>query len=111
MSDSSLVYQGYGRGLDMEAIHAVNNFVMNKIKPTITVYVKVSTHVATDRIKKRNIALTSFEKEKEDFVSKLSFGFDQLYKNREDVIIVDGNQTQEQVTQEALLKILQWLQK
>lgn len=111
MSDSSLVYQGYGRGLDREAIHAVNNFVMNKIKPTITVYVKVSTHVATDRIKKRNIALTSFEKEKEDFVSKLSFGFDQLYKNREDVIIVDGNQTQEQVTQEALLKILQWLQK
>lgn len=105
MADSSLVYQGYGRGLDMQAINTINNFVMNGIKPTITIYVKVSLHVATERILKRNIALTSFEKEKEDFVAKLSYGFDQLYKNREDVIIVDGNQTQEQVTQEALIRL------
>lgn len=111
MSDSSLVYQGYGRGLDMNAINAVNNFVMNGIKPTITVYVKVSTHVATERIRKRNLALTSFEKEKEDFVAKLANGFDELYKNRADVIIVDGNQTQEHVTQEALTKITARLSK
>lgn len=106
MADSSLVYQGYGRGLDMEAINTVNNFVMNGIKPNITVYVKVSNHVAAERIMKRNIALTSFEKEKEDFVAKLAYGFDQLYKNREDVIIVDGNQTQEQVLQETLAKLV-----
>lgn len=109
MADSSLVYQGYGRGLDMNAINTVNNFVMNGIKPHITIYVKVSTHVANERIMKRNLALTSFEKEKEDFVAKLAYGFDQLYKNREDVIIVDGNQTQEQVLQEAIEKILPWI--
>jgi dTMP kinase len=111
MSDSSLVYQGYGRGLDMNAINAVNNFVMNGIKPDITVYVKVPLAVATERIMKRNLALTSFEKEKEDFVSKLANGFDQLYKNREDVIIVDGTQTQELITQEATSKILSWIKK
>jgi dTMP kinase len=111
MADSSLVYQGYGRGLDKDAINAVNNFVMNGIKPHITIYVKVPLSVATERIMKRNIALTSFEKEKEDFVAKLAYGFDQLYKNREDVIIVDGNQTQEQVLQETLAKLLPWIQK
>ena len=111
MSDSSLVYQGYGRGLDMNAINAVNNFVMNGIKPDITVYVKVPLAVATERIMKRNLALTSFEKEKEDFVSKLAHGFDQLYKNREDVIIVDGTQTQELITREATSKILSWIKK
>lgn len=111
MADSSLVYQGYGRGLDKNAIKMINEFVMSGIKPDITIYVKVSTHVATARIMKRNIELTSFEKEKEDFVAKLSYGFDELYKNREDVIIVDGNQTQEQVAQETLAKLLLCLQK
>lgn len=111
MADSSLVYQGYGRGLDMEAINAVNSFVMNGIKPSVTIYVKVPLSVATERIMKRNIALTSFEKEKEDFVAKLAYGFDQLYKNRDDVIIVDGNQTQEQVLQETLAKLLPWIKK
>jgi len=109
MADSSLVYQGYGRGLDMNAINAVNNFVMNGIKPDITIYVKVSLQVATERIMKRNLALTSFEKEKEDFVNKLAAGFDELYKNREDVIIVDGNQTQEQVLEETLEKLAPWI--
>ena len=50
-----------------------------------------------------------YEKEKEDFVAKLAYGFDQLYKNREDVIIVDGNQTQEQVLQETLAKLVPWI--
>lgn len=111
LADSSLVYQGYGRGLDKQAIAAVNDFVMNGIKPDITIYVKVPIHVAAERIRKRNLALTSFEKEKEDFVAKLSYGFDQLYKNHEDVIIVDGNQTQEQVTQETLAKLVPWIKK
>lgn len=111
MADSSLVYQGYGRGLDKDAIAFINNFVMNGTKPNITIYVKVATQVATQRIMKRNVALTSFEKEKQEFIEKLIFGFDTLYKNREDVIIVDGNQTQEQVTQEALSKILPWIKK
>lgn len=109
MSDSSLVYQGYGRGLDMNAINTVNDFVMSGIKPDITIYVKVPLAVATERIMKRNLALTSFEKEKEDFVSKLANGFDQLYKNREDVIIVDGTRTQEYIMQEATSKILSWI--
>jgi dTMP kinase len=112
MADSSLVYQGYGRGLDREAINAVNNFVMNGIKPTVTIYVKVKPNTAIDRILKRGAQLTSFEKEEGGrFIERLSYGFDQLYKNREDVIIVDGNQTQEQVLQETLAKLLPCIKK
>lgn len=105
MSDSSLVYQGFGRGLDIQAIKTINEFVMNGIKPDVTVYVKVNPQTAIDRILKRGVALTSFEKEKNEFIEKLVYGFDTLYKNREDVIIIDGNQSQEQVTQEALIRL------
>lgn len=111
MSDSSLVYQGYGRGLDMNAINAVNNFVMNGIKPNITIYVRVSANVAINRILKRGESLTSFEKEENGrFIERLAYGFDTLYKNRHDVIIVDGNQSEEQVTQQAATHLLNWIQ-
>lgn len=109
MSDSSLVYQGYGRGLDMNAIKIINEFVMTSIKPDITVYVNVTPQTAIERILKRGAVLTSFEKEKNEFIERLVYGFNELYKNRDDVIIVDGNQTQEQVTQRALTEILAWL--
>ncbi len=112
MADSSLVYQGSGRGLETDPIIRINEWVMSGIKPDLVIYLKVSNHIAAQRILKRNEELTSFEKEKQDFIAKLTYGFEQLYKNRtDDVIIVDGNQTQEQVTQEALTKILSWITK
>src|SRR3972149_5899470 len=36
MADSSLVYQGYGRGINMENIKLVNKWVMQDITPDIT---------------------------------------------------------------------------
>lgn len=109
MSDSSLVYQGYGRGLDIQTIRMVNAWVMNGINPDITIYVKVSADVAAQRILARNAALTSFEKEKQDFIQKLITGFDTLYKNRNDVIIIDGNQSPENVTQHATMALISWI--
>lgn len=109
MSDSSLVYQGFGRGLDTHQIQAINSWAMHGKKPDITFYIKVTIQTATARIKARNEALTSFEKEKQDFIQKLIEGFDALYKNRNDVIIIDGNQTEEYVTTQALTALITWI--
>lgn len=109
MADSSLVYQGYGRGLDKQTIAAVNTWAMNGIKPDITIYVKVSLETAAARVTKRNVALTSFEKEKQDFIQKLIDGFDILYQNKKDVIIIDGNESLEEVTQQATTAVISWI--
>lgn len=109
MSDSSLVYQGFGRGLDAQQIQAINAWAMHGKKPDITFYIKVTIQTASARIKARNEVLTSFEKEKQDFMHKLVEGFDTLYKNRNDVIIIDGNQTEEQVTTQALSALITWI--
>ncbi len=109
MSDSSLVYQGYGRGLDIKTINTINNWVMQGIKPDITIYVKVTSDLAMKRILARNAALTSFEKEKQDFIERLVQGFDALYENRSDVIIIDGTLSPDQVTQHALTKLQTWI--
>ncbi len=106
MADSSLVYQGFGRGLDKHTIAMVSAWTMNDIKPDITIYVKVSLETASARVKQRNAELTSFEKEKQEFIQKLIDGFDALYKDRTDVIIIDGNRSLEEVAHTAATAVL-----
>lgn len=100
MADSSLVYQGYGRGLSLDMINKVNEWALNGVKPDLTIYVCIDIDTAWQRILARNEALTTFEQEKRDFTQRLIHGFDTLYKNRTDVITIDGKKTPEQITQE-----------
>lgn len=105
MADSSLVYQGYGRGLDKAMIAQINRWAMSDRLPDITLYIRISLATALSRIKKRNIELTAFEQENNGFLQKLIDGFDHLYSNRPDVIIIDGAQTQEIVHQQAVQQL------
>ncbi|MFH1643847.1 MAG: dTMP kinase [bacterium] len=91
LSDSSLAYQGYGRGLDIEMIKKTNKWAMQNIEPDFIIYVKIDTQTALQRIGKRNEKLTSFEKEKIDFWNKVIKGYEEIFKNKKNVIIVDGN--------------------
>jgi dTMP kinase len=109
MSDSSLVYQGFGRGTSLEVIEYINRWTMDDIKPDVTLYVRIDLATAQERIVKRNEALTSYEKEKEAFSARLINGFDTLYANRSDVITLDGAQTPEQVAKEATEKLAAWM--
>ena len=90
LADSSIVYQGYARGLDIKTIETINQWAMNNLKPAITLYVKVTTETVISRIKKRNIPLSVFEQEK-SFITKTIQGFDTLYKNRPDAITLNGD--------------------
>ena len=89
--DSSLVYQGVGRGLDCNLIKQINDWAMCGIKPNLTIYLKIDLQIAQERIALRAEKLTAFEKVGKDFMQSVINGFDQLYANREDVIILDGN--------------------
>ena len=108
MADSSLVYQGYGRGLDLEMIIKINTWVMRNIVPDLTLYVKVDLACAISRIKQRKTQ-TAFEKEQDSFIKQLMYGFDTVFKNRDNVITLDGTQERITVTNTALQAIEQWL--
>jgi len=110
MADSSLVYQGYGRGLDKTMIATINAWAMNNIRPDKTIFVRVDAAIAAQRIAARNAALTSFEKEKNEFIQKLVHGFDELYKKRDDVITIDGALPMETVTHNAYTALITWIQ-
>lgn len=111
MADSSVVYQGYGRGLDIEMITSVNTWAMKGIKPDLTLYVQLPLTVAYERIKQRNEKLTSFEQEKQSFMERLIKGFDKLLKDKEHVILLDGTLDPQQLVEKASAQIISWLKK
>lgn len=110
MADSSVVYQGYGRGLDLELIQRINTWVMQGIKPNITLYVQVPIEVALQRITKRKEGLSSFERERIDFTQRLVEGFEKIFKNREDIIILDGTLSANEVCEQAYQKLISRMQ-
>jgi len=109
MADSSLVYQGYGRGLDLDTIAMINRWAMNERQPDLTLYVKVPVEVALDRLNKRNETLTSFEKEDISFMQRLHHGFEMLYKKKYHVITLDGQELPDALAAQAAAIVQQWI--
>lgn len=109
MNDSSLAYQGYGRGLDQHMITTINAWVMQQRMPDLVVYVRVTPDVAMQRIMKRNIVPTAFEKEKEDFIMRVYQGFEEIFKTKKNGIIIDGMQSEEEVRTQTIQAISAWL--
>jgi dTMP kinase len=111
MADSSLAYQGYGRHIDRDAIMFINNWAMQTIVPDVTIFCDVSITTARERLTIRNEKLTSFEQEDTNFMERVLHGFHQIFAQRNNVIIVDGSQSPENVCQEAYTSIKPWIKK
>lgn len=111
MHISSLVYQGYGRGLDLNLLKTVNNWAMNGYAPDILFYLKIDLDTAKQRIMTRNKELTRFEKEKESFMQALITGFDNLLIHNSGInnscyIVLDGTLDQHTLITQAIEKIM-----
>lgn len=102
MADSSLVYQGFGRGLELPFIETVNAWAMNGIKPNLTLYLKISPAQARERLALRSPHLTAFEKDVDDLRERLVHGFETIFATRDNVITLDALQSVEDLTHQAV---------
>jgi len=109
MHDSSLAYQGYGRGLDIDLIKKINNWAMQGVKPDLTLYIQIPLKIALERLKKRKGRPTSIEQEKETFTKKVINGFDTIFANNANVLTLDGQQDQEMLAKTALANVMRFL--
>jgi dTMP kinase len=108
MSDSSLVYQGYARGLCTSTIETINAWTMQGYSIDLTLYVKVDMATALQRLHARAQALTVFE-EKASFTQKIIQGFDELFAHNQRVHTLDGHLDPESLSLTALHAIVQWI--
>lgn len=77
--DSTIAYQGYGRGLDLDFIDSCNRFATQSIQPNITFYLKIDMNTSNDR----RIMNTKdrIENSGLDFYHKVINGFNQIAEN------------------------------
>ena len=101
-SDSTLAYQGYGRGLPLDDLHQMNDFACEGLKPDLTLLLDVSPETSCARMRKREAATDTaadrIEKAGNEFHARLRAGFAELAKAEPDrIVTIDANGTPDEV--------------
>lgn len=85
--DSSVAYQGYGRGLDKENIAWLNHFAVDQYLPDLTILFDVSAEIGLARIEKnKDREVNRLDLEKVDMHHRVRSGYLQLAKGDSDRI-------------------------
>lgn len=99
--DSSLAYQGYGRGLDIKMIDYLNEVSVSGLKPDLTILIDIPIKVFTSRMRQNNKKKDRIEKEKIDFYKTVRDGYlKTARKEKKRFKVMDGMGAIEEVWQE-----------
>ncbi|MBW4084862.1 dTMP kinase [Paenibacillus sp. S150] len=100
--DSSLVYQGYARGLGIEAVRSINQFATGGRKPDITFYLDVDPEVGLSRIAaNQDREVNRLDLESLAFHQKVREGYQQVVKSDpQRIVVLDANRPIHMVEQD-----------
>lgn len=97
-ADSTIAYQSYGRGLDLEVVRAINNTATQGVKPDLTVLLDMPAEagLARKRAKKQD----RFEGEDITFHHRVRQGYLKLAASEpKRWLIIDGTQSKEKIAE------------
>lgn len=109
--DSSVAYQGSGRGIGDKDVYDMNLFATEGLLPELTIYLDLDPAVGLNRIKNnRGNQIDRLDLEKLDFYKKVRESYLNLAKvNSDRIKIIDANDNLEEVynnTEELLINFL-----
>ena len=94
-TDSTVAYQGYGRGLDIEEIKKLNNLATGGLKPDLTLVFDVDIETSQARVGKNKDRMESAGIE---FFKKVREGFLEIAKEEpQRVKVIDSSDTIENI--------------
>ncbi|MBR5592390.1 MAG: dTMP kinase [Kiritimatiellae bacterium] len=73
--DSTFAYQGYGRGMNVDELRAINGFATQGLMPDLTVLLDIPQDESRERVAGRNEKADRFEQERDAFHLRLAEGF------------------------------------
>ncbi len=76
--DSSLTYQGAGRGLGIEAVRAINRFATGGLEPDRTLLLRIAPAGGRARLRRRGHGPDRMEGENEHFFATIATAYDDL---------------------------------
>ena len=91
-ADSTVAYQGYGRGLNIEHLEQLNNFGTDKISPDLTIILDIDPNQAIQRL--QSAVPDRMESIGIDFFQKVQEGYYQIAKKHSNrCVIINGDQS------------------
>lgn len=98
--DSTLSYQGYARGQDLDKIKKLNEIATGGLKPDLTIVFDIESEIAQRRLGGEKDRL---EKEGLEFHKKLRFGYLEISKEEPDrVKVINSNDSIENIHKKVL---------
>ena len=94
-ADSTLAYQGGGRGLSVKSLDTINEFGTYTLKPDLTFFIDISIDVANSRMR---VERDRIEKEGNDFQQRVRDQYLKLSESEPDrVIVINGDRSIDEV--------------
>ncbi|MDM5196809.1 dTMP kinase [Fictibacillus enclensis] len=106
--DASVAYQAYGLGIPVEDVTRINRFATGGLKPDRSYLIDVAPEIGRQRMVSRysGEGLDRIEQKELDYHERVRSGFQKIYEeNRERFLLVDGNQTVDEVFDEIIKDI------
>ena len=89
-TDSTLAYQSYGMGINKNLINNMNNFILSKFKPDLTILNIVNKKNMKKRLNLRK-RINKYDKFNFSFYDKVQKGFLKIAKNNKKYLIINSN--------------------
>ena len=113
--DSTIAYQGYGRGLDLAHVRSVIDFAVGKTQPNLTLLLNVPPSVSAERVAKRQTGQPAVRDRMEEadraFFDRVAEGYRALADDEPDrIIVINAAMALESVSAAVWQQIEPWLQ-
>ena len=96
--DSTVAYQGYGRGLDLERIKMLNSIATNNRKPDLTFVFDIDVETSMQRVGKEKDRL---ESEGKEYHNRVRNGYLEIAKQEpERIKVIDASMSIEEIHEE-----------
>ena len=95
--DSTIAYQGYGRGLCIDQIHEFNEFATDDMSPQITFILDVDPEVGASRMDSRGGEVTTFDTEEIAFKERVRDGYLEIAESGGRYRLIDANKSEDEV--------------
>ena len=97
-ADSTLAYQGGGRGLSVQSLDSINQFGTYTLKPDLTFFIDISIDVANSRMR---VERDRIEKEGNEFQQRVREQYFKLHESDPNrFILINGEQSIDNVRKE-----------
>ncbi|MFB8794596.1 MAG: dTMP kinase [Microcoleus sp.] len=99
-TDSTIAYQGYGRGLDLDLIQQLNAIATGGLQSDLTFWLDINVEVGLARVRARG-ERDRIEQADVEFHRRVQQGFAELARQNPDRIIrINADRTEDEVAQE-----------